>query len=40
MKKITPYLITAGVAIVAVVVVYPLIRPYVQKIPLIGGYFA
>ena len=29
-------LITAGVAIVAVVFVYPMIRPYVQKLPVVG----
>ena len=40
MKKLTPYLITAAVAIVAVVVVYPIIRPYVQKVPVVGKFFA
>ena len=29
-------LITALVAIVAVVFIYPLVRPFVQKIPVVG----
>jgi len=40
MKKFIPYLITAGVAIVAVKVVYPLVQPYLAKIPVVGSFFA
>ena len=39
MKKFLPYLITAGVAIVAVKVLYPLAQPYLAKLPLVGGLF-
>jgi hypothetical protein len=31
-------LITGLIAIVAVVFVYPLVRPYAQKLPLVGKY--
>ena len=31
--------ITAAVSIVAVVVVYPLLRPYLQKVPAVGKFF-
>ena len=38
MKKFVPYLITGAVAIVAVVFVWPLLKPFVAKIPVIGSY--
>jgi hypothetical protein len=39
MKKLVPYLITAGVAIVAVKFIYPLAQPYLAKIPVVGSFF-
>jgi hypothetical protein len=39
MKNITPYLITALVAIIAVKVVYPLVQPYLAKVPVVGSFF-
>jgi hypothetical protein len=40
MKNWKSILWTAGIAIIAVAVVYPLLRPTLQKIPLVGTYFA
>ena len=37
MKKFVPYLITAVVAIVAVVYVFPKVRPFLQKLPVVGA---
>ena len=31
-------LTTAVIAIIAVVVVYPIVRPYAQKLPVVGKY--
>ena len=36
MKKFTPYLITFGIAILAIVL-WPTVKPFVQKIPVIGS---
>lgn len=39
MKKYLPYLITAAVAIIAVKLVYPMVQPYLAKVPVVGNYF-
>ena len=39
MEKFLPYLITAGVAILAVKVVYPLVQPQLAKLPIVGSFF-
>ena len=39
MKNITPYLITALVAIIAVKVVYPAAQPHLAKLPVVGIFF-
>jgi hypothetical protein len=37
MKKYMPYLVTAGIAL-AVVLFWPKLQPYAQKIPVIGNW--
>ena len=39
LKKALPYLITAGVAILAVKVVYPMIQPKLAALPVVGSFF-
>ena len=39
MKKYTPYLVTAGIALL-VVIFWPTIKPYAQKIPVIGKWIS
>lgn len=40
MKKYMPWIMTAIIAIVAVKVVYPLVQPYLAKLPLVGSFFS
>lgn len=39
LKKLSPYLITAAVAIIAVKVIYPMVQPQLAKLPVVGGWF-
>ena len=37
MKNLKPILITAGIAL-AVILAYPFVKPWLQKIPVLGSY--
>jgi len=37
-KEWKNYLVTGVIAIIAVVFVYPVVRPFAQRLPLIGKY--
>ena len=36
-KKATPYLVIAGIAL-GIVIFWPKLKPYAQKIPVVGGW--